>query len=104
MSGEKEREFPRWEDLYRQQTVESMPWFNREHVSAVAGLLKDDGYLFMKCFSHQQPGERGPYRFTPEQIHDLFRTHFTLQSIKETVYQGTLDPLPLALFSILRRG
>ena len=30
MSGEKGREFPRWEDLYRQQTVESMPWFNPE--------------------------------------------------------------------------
>jgi 2-polyprenyl-3-methyl-5-hydroxy-6-metoxy-1,4-benzoquinol methylase len=203
MPGEKQHEFPRWEELYQQQAVEVMPWFNPEldedlkaaldnlglrsasildlgtgpgtqamqlarkgfdvtatdisetairlaekkskdqglkidwqqddildthlrrqfdlifdrgcfhvlpperrqdYVDSVARLLKQDGYLFLKCFSHLQPGERGPYRFTREQIRGIFGSHFTVQSISETVYQGTLDPLPRALFSILRQS
>ena len=34
-----------------------------DYVSTVAELLKVDGYLFLKCFSHLQPGAQGPHRF-----------------------------------------
>jgi hypothetical protein len=66
-------------------------------------LLKTGGYLFLKCFSRVQPGEEGPYRFTPEQIGEIFGSRLKVLSIKETVYQGTLDPLPRALFCTMRR-
>ncbi len=74
-----------------------------DYVRTVSGLLKADGYLFLKCFSRLQPGEQGPYRFTPEQIREIFSSQLSVLSIKETVYQGTLDPLPHALFCIMRK-
>src|SRR5215210_3361390 len=163
MSSEKDREFPRWETLYDEQEIESMPWFNpvldedlkdaldklgmrrgsaldlgtgpgtqamhlaargfdvtatdisetairlesetatarglritwkqddilnsrldqpfdlifdrgcfhvlapeqrEDYVRTVSRLLNAGGYLAFKCFSRQQPGEQGPYRFT----------------------------------------
>src|SRR5215510_14699730 len=202
MSEDEKHEFPRWEELYQQQEIESMPWFNPEldydlekaldelglrsgsaldlgtgpgtqamelarrgftvtatdiseaairlasekaqkqrleitwkqddilntrldwqfdlifdrgcfhvltperrgdYVRIVSGLLKTGGYLFLKCFSRSQPGEQGPYRFTPEQIQEIVGSRLSVLSIKETVYQGTLDPLPHALFSTMRK-
>jgi cyclopropane fatty-acyl-phospholipid synthase-like methyltransferase len=73
-----------------------------DYVRIVSGLLKTGGYLFLKCFSRLQPGEQGPYRFTPEQIREIFGGQLNVLSIKETVYQGTLDPLPRALFCVMR--
>jgi 2-polyprenyl-3-methyl-5-hydroxy-6-metoxy-1,4-benzoquinol methylase len=74
-----------------------------DYVSTVAGLLKPGGYFFLKCFSHIQPGTQGPNRFTPEQIRAIFDSQLQVQSIEETVYQGTLDPLPRALFCVLQQ-
>jgi cyclopropane fatty-acyl-phospholipid synthase-like methyltransferase len=79
------------------------PERRQEYVSIVAGLLKTGGYLFLKCFSRLQPGDQGPYRFTPEQIWELFGSRLRMLSVKETIYQGTLDPLPRALFCIMQR-
>ena len=73
-----------------------------DYARTIAGLLKPGGYFFLKCFSHLQPGTQGPHRFTPEQIRAIFGSHLQVQSIEETVYQGTLDPLPHALFCVLQ--
>ena len=75
----------------------------QEYIRTVAGLLKPGAYFFLKCFSQLQPGTDGPQRFTPEQIRELFGHQLQVRSIKETVYQGTLDPLPRALFCVLQR-
>jgi cyclopropane fatty-acyl-phospholipid synthase-like methyltransferase len=74
-----------------------------DYVRTVSCLLNTGGYLLLKCFSRLQPGEQGPYRFTPEQIREIFSVRLSVLSIKETVYQGTLDPLPRALFCTIRR-
>src|SRR6266487_2645491 len=79
------------------------PEWRQAYVSIVSRLLKPGGYLFLKCFSHLQPGAQGPYRFTPEQIRDVFGSRLRVLSVKETIYQGTLDPLPRALFCVMRR-
>jgi 2-polyprenyl-3-methyl-5-hydroxy-6-metoxy-1,4-benzoquinol methylase len=73
------------------------------YASTVTGLLKPGGYLFLKCFSHLQPGTQGPHRFTPEQIREIFGSRLQVRSVEETVYQGTLDPLPRALFCVLQQ-
>lgn len=73
-----------------------------EYVRIVSGLLKPGGYLFLKCFSRLQPGEQGPYPFTPEQIREIFGSRLKVLSTKETVYQGTLVPLPRTLFCTMR--
>src|SRR5262247_2082867 len=74
-----------------------------DYVRIVSGMLKTGGYLFLKRFSRLQPGEQGPYRFTPKQICEIFGSRLCVLSIKETVYQGTLDPLPRALFCTMRQ-
>ncbi|MCL4294173.1 MAG: class I SAM-dependent methyltransferase [Anaerolineae bacterium] len=79
------------------------PEQRQDYIRIVRDLLKPGGYLFLKCFSHLQPGEQGPFRFTPEQIQEIFSSRLMVLSIKETVYQGTLDPLPRALFCVMRR-
>jgi cyclopropane fatty-acyl-phospholipid synthase-like methyltransferase len=79
------------------------PERREDYVRTVSDLLKTGGYLFLKCFSRLQPGEEGPYRFTPEQIREIFGSRLSVLLIKETVYQGTLDPLPRALFCTMRR-
>jgi cyclopropane fatty-acyl-phospholipid synthase-like methyltransferase len=79
------------------------PERRQDYVSTVTGLLNPGGYLFLKCFSHLQPGTQGPHRFTPEQIRELFGSRLQVRSVEETVYQGTLDPLPRALFCMMRR-
>jgi hypothetical protein len=63
--------------------------------------LKDNGILFLKCFSNKEPRQEGPYKFSQEEIRSLFNKYFIIDSIKETVYQGTLDPLPKALFAVM---
>jgi hypothetical protein len=57
--------------------------------------------LFLKCFSDKEPMQEGPYKFSQNEIRDLFNESFRIDSIKETVYQGTLDPFPKALFVVM---
>lgn len=73
------------------------------YLRTISRLVKKGGYLFIKCFSHKEPMEDGPYRFYPEEIAKLFSAEFEIVSIEETVYQGTLDPWPKALFCVLRK-
>ena len=73
------------------------------YVQTVANLLKPKRYLFLKCFSQEETREQGPYRFTPEEIQQIFAERFHLRSVAQTVYHGTLNPLPKALFCILEK-
>jgi SAM-dependent methyltransferase len=73
------------------------------YLRAIAKLVKKRGFLFLKCFSHDEPMEDGPYRFSPDEINALFSSIFEVVSIEKTVYQGTLDPLPRAFFCIMKR-
>lgn len=74
-----------------------------EYVKTVSNLVKPGGYLLLKCMSRTQPGEQGPYRFTPEQIREIFGSTLNVLSISDTVYQGTFEPAPHALFCVMRR-
>jgi hypothetical protein len=44
----------------------------------------------------------GPYRFSHNDIHNIFSKNFQINDIKKTVYQGTLDPLPKVLFGVMK--
>jgi 2-polyprenyl-3-methyl-5-hydroxy-6-metoxy-1,4-benzoquinol methylase len=80
------------------------PEQRQNYIRVVDSLIKPKGYLFLKCFSHLETREAGPYRFTPEEIQDIFSSRFNVSSVKETVYYGTLDPLPRALFCVLEKS
>ena len=72
------------------------------YVQAVASLVRPGGILFLKTFSARET-DWGPYKFTPQEVSEMFAGPFRLESSKETVMQGTRTPLPLALFSVLSR-
>ena len=77
-----------------------LPENRSKYTKEVYRILKEEGILFLKCFSEKEP-ERdfGPYRFSLDMIKEIFENgRFKIQSIKDTVYQGTLNPLPKALF------
>ncbi len=76
-----------------------------QYANEVRRILKEGGLLFLKCFSDKEPmPEAGPYRFSADVIKDFFATKgFEIQCIKETVYQGTLNPLPKALFVVMAK-
>jgi 2-polyprenyl-3-methyl-5-hydroxy-6-metoxy-1,4-benzoquinol methylase len=80
------------------------PEQRQDYVRVVDGLIKPKGYLFLKCFSHLETREAGPYRFTPEEIKEIFNSRFNVLSVEETVYHGTLDPFPRALFCIVEKS
>ncbi len=75
----------------------------RRYVEVISRLVHRDGWLLLKCFSFREPPRPGPYRFRPEEIRDLLGESFEVISIEDTVYQGTLDPLPKALFCRMRK-
>jgi 2-polyprenyl-3-methyl-5-hydroxy-6-metoxy-1,4-benzoquinol methylase len=76
----------------------------QDYVQVVNNLLHPGGYLFLKCFSQLETREEGPYRFTAEQINAIFTPPFKVHAVEESVYFGTLDPLPKALFCILEKS
>ncbi|MGK3984609.1 class I SAM-dependent methyltransferase [Sorangium sp. So ce136] len=73
-----------------------------DYVSTLKRLVAPGGFFFLKCFSALEPFDQGPYRFTPEALREIFGADFEVLSSVETVYQGTLEQPPRALFSVLR--
>jgi cyclopropane fatty-acyl-phospholipid synthase-like methyltransferase len=73
------------------------------YVASVSGLLGDEGLLFLKCFSHEQPGTEGPHRFHPHALRAIFEPSFELLSLEPAVFQGNFIPYPRALFAVMRR-
>jgi|SRR5436190_8989268 len=78
-----------------------LPSDRQKYISKIKQILKAKGILFLKCFSDKEPRQEGPYKFSQYEIRDLFNESFRIESIKETVYQGTLDPFPKALFIVM---
>lgn len=75
------------------------------YVKQIKRILKADGILFLKCFSINEKREEGPYKFSKRQISEIFeKERFKVIKIKDTVYQGTLDPLPAALFVVMENA
>lgn len=79
------------------------PSSRHRYVSQVSKILRDGRLLFLKTFSAKEPSMDGPYRFSIDEINSIFGDRFVMDSFKETVYQGTLDILPKALFIVLRK-
>ena len=76
----------------------------KRYIMQVTRILKDNGILFLKCFSDKEQGEEGPHRFSKDKLKEIFENeNFNIENIKETVYQGTLNPLPKALFAVITK-
>jgi cyclopropane fatty-acyl-phospholipid synthase-like methyltransferase len=78
----------------------------KDYLNQLKRILKDDGILFLKVMSIEEkglPDDEGPYRFSKQEILDTFENNFEVKEIKSTVYYGTLDPLPKALFVVIKQ-
>ena len=82
------------------------PMLRKDYLNQLKRILKDDGILFLKVMSIEEkglPDDEGPYRFSKQKIFDTFENNFEVKEIKSTVYYGTLDPLPKALFAVIKQ-
>ncbi len=82
------------------------PMLRKDYLNQLKRILKDDGILFLKVMSIEEkglPDNEGPYRFSKQEIFDTFENDFEVNEIKSTVYYGTLDPLPKALFAVIKQ-
>ncbi len=67
----------------------------------VGGLLGKDGFLALKVFSFKMPEGFGPYRFTTEEIEEVFEDDFKLMDVKEGIFHGPRKPF--SLFCLLAK-
>jgi SAM-dependent methyltransferase len=80
------------------------PSSRQRYVNQISRILRDGGLLFLKTFSSKEPSRGGgPHRFSIDEIDSIFSNRFAIDSFKESVYQGTLNILPKALFVVLRK-
>jgi len=75
----------------------------KEYITEVKRLLKDNGLLFLKCFSEKEPGDYGPRRLSKEDIKEIFSKDFEIESINEAEFRGTHIPSPKALFCVMKK-
>ena len=79
------------------------PEARASYIATLSSLLEKNKYYFLKCFSEKETMEDGPHRFSEAEIRELFSSSFEILSIDETVYYGTLEQYPIALFSVMKK-
>lgn len=81
------------------------PEERNKYVKKVKSLLNKNGLLFLKCFSVKEKGlTQGPYKFSKKDIEELFSKDFIIENVKETVFHGTLDSFPKAIFVVMKKN
>ncbi|MCE9652347.1 MAG: class I SAM-dependent methyltransferase [Nitrosarchaeum sp.] len=77
------------------------------YLSQIKQILKKNGMIFLKCMSKNEknlPEDKGPHKFDKEEIINYFKSDFEIKKSKDTVYYGTLKPLPKALFFVMKKS
>ena len=76
------------------------------YVTQIKRILKKNGILFLKCMSIEEkdlPEDKGPHKLSKSELNHVFSANFVVENIKDTVYHGTLNPLPKALFVVIKK-
>jgi SAM-dependent methyltransferase len=79
------------------------PEEREQYVQHVAEVIRPRGRLFLKVFSRDEPGDRGPYRFTETEIAEIFKGTFSVHYATKSTFEGTLTRSPKGLFFVLER-
>lgn len=77
------------------------------YLNQIKRILKKNGIIFLKCMSKNEknlPNHIGPHKFNKEEIINYFKNDFDIIKSKDTVYYGTLKPLPKALFFVMKKN
>jgi len=74
------------------------------YLASLRRLIKGNGLLFLKCFSHEEgDSDVGPLRFSPTELATIFKCDFRLDSVRRTSYQGPRPHQPSALFATFKK-
>lgn len=73
------------------------------YFETVKQLLPKNAFLFLKCFSNEEPPRPGPFRFSAEEIKSFFNEAFRLIEIRPTEFHGARPVHPKAIFAVLQR-
>jgi len=79
---------------------EKLPHYLRQ----IKRILKKNGILFLKCMSVEEKNledGKGPFLYSKEKIKEIFENNFEIESIRDSVYYGTIKPLPKSLFVVM---
>jgi len=79
------------------------PEEREQYVHHVAEVIRPCGRLFLKVFSSEEPGDRGPYRFTKKKITEIFKGTFSVRYATKSTFEGTLAHSPKGLFFVLEK-
>jgi SAM-dependent methyltransferase/catechol 2,3-dioxygenase-like lactoylglutathione lyase family enzyme len=79
------------------------PEEREQYIHNVAEVIRPGGRLFLKVFSCEEPGDRGPYRFTTKKIKEIFKETFTVCYATKSTFEGTLVHSPKGLFFVLQK-
>ncbi len=78
----------------------------KDYATLIKRILEDDGILFLKCMSIEEkelPDGPGPHLLSKQEILDVFSSDFDIQSIKPSVFHGTLDHPPKCWFVVMTK-
>ena len=73
------------------------------YLTQIRRILKKNGILFLKCMSIKEKDldGKGPYLYSKKMVKEFFEKDFKIESMKNSVYYGTLNPLPKSLFVVM---
>ena len=77
-----------------------------QYVKQIKRILNDNGILFLKCMSANEknlPDDDMPRKLSKQEIMNSFNDDFDIQKIDDTVFQGSLEFYPKALFAVLKK-
>jgi len=80
------------------------PKERKKFVQTIRTILKPDGVYLLKCFSSKETKARGPFRFSPQQIRQIFGQQFEIVSIRDAIFDSSSNAQssPKALFCVLK--
>ena len=81
------------------------------YVAGLAHVTRENGKLFLMCFSDQEPSDRGPRRITQDEIREAFADGWTIESIIPSQFEPNPQSPeafkhggPKAWFAVIRRA
>ena len=77
-----------------------------QYVKQIKRILNDNGILFLKCMSVEEKNlsdDDLPHKLSKQEITNVFDGDFDIQSISDTVFNGSLEMNPKALFTVLKK-
>ncbi len=77
-----------------------------QYVKQIKRILNDNGILFLKCMSIEDknlPDNGIPHKLSKQEITDSFNVDFDIQRIEDSVFRGSLEFYPKALFIVLKK-